>query len=46
MYNMHRAFGLSLNGLVDDATSHAINQNDPDKASLLMQVCALGHHSQ
>lgn len=46
MYNMHRASGLSLNGLVDDATSHAIDQNDPDEATLLMQVCALRHHSQ
>lgn len=46
MHNMHRASGLSLNGLMDDATGHAIDQNDPDEASLLMQVCALRHHSQ
>lgn len=46
MYNMDRSSCLSLNGLMDDATSHTIDQDDPDKASLLMQVCALGHQSQ
>jgi len=31
---------------MDDAPSHTINQEDPDEASLRMQVCALRHHSQ
>lgn len=43
---MHRSLGLSLNGLVDDATGHAVNQKDADEASLLMVVSALGHHSK
>lgn len=43
---MHRSSGLSLNSLMDDATSHTIDQEDPDKAALLMQVCALSHHCQ
>lgn len=46
MYNMDWSFCLSLNGLMDDATSHPIDQDDADKASLLMQVRALGHQSQ
>lgn len=43
---MHRASGFPLNGLMDNATSHAINQEDPDKAALQVCVCALRHHSQ
>lgn len=43
---MHRSSGLSLNSFVDNATSYTINQQDPDKTALLMQVCALSHHRQ
>lgn len=43
---MHRPLGLPLNGLVDDATGHAVDQEDADEASLLMSVSALGHHSE
>lgn len=43
---MHRSSGFPLNRLVDDATSHAIDQQDPDKAALLMQICAFSHYSQ
>lgn len=46
MNDVHRPPGLSLDGLVDDATGHAVNQNDANKASLQMKVCALRHHSK
>lgn len=39
-------FGLSLNGLVDDATGHAVDQEDANEASLLVIVCALRNHSK
>lgn len=44
VHHMHRPFGLSLNGLVEDATSYSIDQHYPDEAALLVQVCALSHH--
>lgn len=44
--DVHRPFGLSLDGLVDDATGHAVDQEDADEASLLVIVCALGHHGK
>lgn len=43
---MHRSLGLPLNGLVDDATGDAVDQEDADEASLLMIVSALRHHSK
>lgn len=43
---MHWSLGLSLNGLMDDATGHAVDQEDADEASLLMIVSALGQHSK
>lgn len=46
MHNMHWSSGFSLNSLVDDAAGHTVNQDDPDKAALLMRVCALSHYSQ
>lgn len=46
MNDVYRSPGLSLDGLVDDATGHAVNQNDANKASLQMKVCALRHHSK
>lgn len=46
VHDMHRPSGFSLDGLVDDAAGHAVDQEDPNEAALLMQVCALGHNSQ
>lgn len=46
MDNVDRSSGLSLNRLVDDAASHAVDQDHPDKASLLMKVGALSHHGK
>lgn len=46
MYNVDRSSGLSLDRLVDDAPSHAVNQDHPNKTSLLVGVSALSHHSK
>lgn len=46
VHDMHWSLGFSLYSLMDDATSHTINQQHPNKAALLMHVCTLSHHSQ
>lgn len=46
MHNVHWSSGLSLDCFVDDAPSHTVNQDHPDKTSLLMEVRALSHHGQ
>lgn len=46
VHKVYRASGLPLHSLVDDASSHAVNQEDPHKAALLVGVRALSHHSK
>lgn len=43
---MDRSSGLSLDRLVDDAPGHAVDQDHPNKTSLLMEVGALSHHGK
>lgn len=46
MYDVDRPSGLPLNRLVDDAPSHAVDQDHADKTSLLVEVGALRHHGK
>lgn len=46
VHKVDGAFGLLLHGIMDDAARHAVNQDDPHKAALLVGVCALRHNRQ
>lgn len=46
MHKVDGALGLLLHGGVDDAPSDTINEEDANKGALMVNICALCHHSQ
>lgn len=46
MHKVDRAPSLLLHGGVDDTASDTINEEDANKGALVVDICALCHHSQ
>lgn len=46
VHKVNGTSGLPLHRLMNNTASHTINQEDSNKAALLMSVCAFRYHSQ